>query len=38
MQNSGLSKIYVLVTVEPAGIVAKPGVQESEIVLFNIGK
>lgn len=30
--------MYVLVTVEPAGVVAKPRVKESEFVLFNIGK
>jgi len=38
MQNSGHSETYVLVTVEPAGVVAQPGVQEREFVLFNIGK
>lgn len=32
----GHDELYVLVTVEPAGVVAKPGVKESEYVLFNI--
>lgn len=34
--DSGHNDMYVLVTVEPAGVVAKPGVKESEFVLFNI--
>ncbi|XP_020244322.1 uncharacterized protein LOC109822516 isoform X2 [Asparagus officinalis] len=34
--DSGLGEMYIVVTVEPAGIVAKPGVRESEFVLFNI--
>ncbi|XP_020574775.1 thaumatin-like protein [Phalaenopsis equestris] len=34
--NSGENTALVLVTVEPAGIVAKPNVQEQELVLFNI--
>lgn len=29
--------IYVLVTVEPEGFVAKPNVGEREFILFNIG-
>lgn len=29
--------MYVLVSVEPEGIVAVPGVQEREDVMFNIG-
>lgn len=34
--NSGENEAFVLVTVEPAGIVAKSNVQEREHVLFNI--
>ncbi|KAL9254302.1 hypothetical protein AKJ16_DCAP16321 [Drosera capensis] len=33
-----LGGMYVLVTVEPEGIVAIPGVQEREFILFNIGE
>ncbi|KAF8778988.1 hypothetical protein HU200_003093 [Digitaria exilis] len=32
----GRSQVYVLVTVEPEGVVAKPNVQERELALFNI--
>ncbi|KAJ6817135.1 uncharacterized protein M6B38_413365 [Iris pallida] len=35
-ENSGYDETYLLVTVEAAGIVAKPGVHERENVLFNI--
>jgi hypothetical protein len=31
-------QVYVLVTVEPEGVVAKPNVPERELALFNIGK
>ncbi|KAK8933521.1 hypothetical protein KSP39_PZI015382 [Platanthera zijinensis] len=34
--NSIENDVFVLVTVEPAGVVAKPNVQEQELVLFNI--
>ncbi|CAM0945248.1 unnamed protein product [Alopecurus aequalis] len=30
--------VYVLVTVEPEGVVAKPNVPERELALFNIGR
>ena len=30
-------QVYVLVTVEPEGVVAKPNVPETELALFNIG-
>jgi hypothetical protein len=29
--------VYVLVTVEPEGVVAKPNVPERELAMFNIG-
>lgn len=29
--------MYVLVTVEPEGVVAMPNVQEREFIIFNIG-
>jgi hypothetical protein len=29
--------VYVLVTVEPEGVVTKPDVPERELALFNIG-
>ena len=32
-----LFQVYVLVTVEPEGVVAKPNVTERELALFNIG-
>lgn len=32
-----LFQVYVLVTVEPEGVVAKPNVPERELALFNIG-
>lgn len=32
-----LFQVYVLVTVEPEGVVAKPHVPERELALFNIG-
>ncbi|MCL7026288.1 hypothetical protein MKW94_027009 [Papaver nudicaule] len=35
-QNLDHSEKYVLVSVEPAGVVAIPGVNERELVLFNI--
>ncbi|MCL7051780.1 hypothetical protein MKW94_022758 [Papaver nudicaule] len=35
-QNLDQSEKYVLVSVEPAGVVAIPGVNERELVLFNI--
>ncbi|KAH0464528.1 hypothetical protein IEQ34_007314 [Dendrobium chrysotoxum] len=34
--SSGENEAFVLVTVEPAGIVAKPNVQKNKLVLFNI--
>ncbi|OEL22777.1 hypothetical protein BAE44_0016204 [Dichanthelium oligosanthes] len=33
----GSNTVYVLVTVEPEGVVAKPNVSERELALFNIG-
>lgn len=30
------NEVFVLVTVEPAGVVARPNVQEQEVVLYNI--
>lgn len=30
--------MYVLVTVEPEGVVAIPNVKERESIIFNIGK
>ena len=32
-----LFQVYVLVTVEPEGVVAKPNVPERKLALFNIG-
>ncbi|KAL4203512.1 hypothetical protein AMTRI_Chr01g128340 [Amborella trichopoda] len=36
MENSGDAKIFVLVSVQPEGIVAKPNVQERQFAMFNI--
>ncbi|KAJ0982781.1 hypothetical protein J5N97_011036 [Dioscorea zingiberensis] len=33
---SGFSELYALVTVEAAGVIAKPGLPESELIMFNI--
>ncbi|KAL5992137.1 hypothetical protein ACLOJK_013052 [Asimina triloba] len=38
IQEPGREEVYVLVTVEPAGVVALPHVQERQTVIFNIGK
>lgn len=35
--DHGQGGFYVLITVEPEGFVAIPGVQERENILFNIG-
>ncbi|EMS55672.1 hypothetical protein TRIUR3_10103 [Triticum urartu] len=37
-QAESTKPVYVLVTVEPEGVVAKPNVSERELALFNIGK
>ncbi|VAI38458.1 unnamed protein product [Triticum turgidum subsp. durum] len=37
-QAESTKPVYVLVTVEPEGVVAKPNVKERELALFNIGK
>lgn len=38
MLSCGQGEMYVLVIVEPAGIVAMPHGQERQFVIFNIGE
>lgn len=37
-QLSNIGELYALVTVEAAGVIAKPGLPERELVVYNIGE